>query len=141
MSLSDELQDPKYADLSDTEAADLLNAKVIDSVTERFVTDRTLYAELGPELAETILTKMAGADNPMVTRALRWIETRDGLDVGHPTARAMLDLLEQSGLFTEQEALAIKAMAAIKISRADQLGLGWVYPGDVIRAREAGHGQ
>ncbi len=134
MALNEELQDPKYAGLSDTDVADLLNAKVIDSVAERFVTDRTLYAELGPEVAETILTKMAQADNPMVTRALRWIETRDGLDVGHPTTQAMLDSL-QGGLFDEQEAAAIKSLAAIKVSRADQLKLGWVYPGDVERAR------
>jgi hypothetical protein len=94
-------------------------------VVEKVITDRTLYADLGPTLAETILQKLAAVagTEPAVARALNWLQQRDGFNIGDPYSQAMVDQLVTNNVFTAAEGTAIKGLATVTKSRADELGL------------------
>jgi len=129
-----------YADMSDAEVAASLNAEDITTTYERFVTYRTLMAEIGATEAATIRAKIMGAMEAQPPLALAHdmlscYETGGGIDFGHDGTRAFLDQMEAAELFTAEEVAACKSLGERLISRAFELGLGAVKEGYVARAR------
>jgi hypothetical protein len=129
--LKKELANSQYDDLSDVEAAELLNKN-----------DETLFASRKVSYLE-ILNECAGAGEildiieastlPDVRWAMVGIKS-DGIDIGHPKTRAMIDKLVNAGSFTADQGAALIAMAPIQ-STAQFLGLGLVSKGHVNNAR------
>jgi hypothetical protein len=104
----------------DQAIADVLNSAEGGVVyRERFVTARTLLAELDPFVAAAILDKLEAAAqvNSVVKWAMRYVTT-DGIDIGHSATHSLLDLV-----LTADEAAAVKALAAKSVGHA-QLVLG-----------------
>lgn len=86
----------------------------------RRVTSVEMYAELGPALAQSVMTKLdaISAASRAVRDATSWIvPANGGIDLGHPDTRAMIDQLTQPTTpagFTPAEAAALKGLAERK---------------------------
>tara|TARA_R110000782_G_C14547556_1_gene384555 strand:+ start:100 stop:510 length:411 start_codon:yes stop_codon:yes gene_type:complete len=129
--LKEELANSEYDELSDSDAADLLNAN-----------DETLFASRKVSYLE-ILNECAGAGEildiieastlPDVRWAMVGIKS-EGIDIGHPKTRAMIGQLVYEGIFTVTQGMALTAMAPTQ-SKAQSLGLGLVSKGHVNNAR------
>ena len=97
------------------------------------LTERGLYAELGPTMAETILQKLEGyvsanhTYSAVVKRFLKWLEpTNDGVDFGLQSTLDMAGLLAQGGLLTAEEYVAIDALSlAPQKFTAAQIAEAW----------------
>jgi hypothetical protein len=139
--LTAEITLPQYTALSDSDAADALNAQTLDVLTSYRVTIRTLFAEIGPAPTGTMVAKLeaaAAAGNKVVALALDMLktyETDGGLDIGHAATRAAIDGLVTAGVLTADEGASVKALAVRKTSRREQLGLPPVGPHHVAHAR------
>ena len=142
--LKAELAEPAYADLSDTEAAELLNAKTIDSTQPISSAELLAWAGLAGRLARI---DRAANDNKTVSNdnlrsvamaAMKMIE-RDNttLDLSLADREAMLDVLVAGGVLTPDDKTSLQELVAVEISRAEELELGvdTVYPGHVENAR------
>ena len=112
---------------------DMLNAPVYTLPKTRFVNARGVLAAHGMVGAE-ILDKLetAAATNSAVKWAMRFMAA-DGIDVGHPTTRALLDALVGTVL-TQAECDLLKDMAVQPASRAEVLGLDYVQEQNVRAA-------
>lgn len=127
----------ELAGKSDNEIADVLNdTSRFTLVKERFITARTLLAELGPTVGASVLDKLeaVSAVSSPVKWAMKFLAT-DGIDMGHAGTRAQMDALAQAGALTAEEAEAVKAIAEQPASRAEILGWGSVSYNDVNAAR------
>lgn len=104
------LSKPDALVLSNDDAATLINSESAPVIAEgTFANERTLYAELGMTVAESILQKISAV--PSLARVYGWLKPEaQGLDVGHPQTRAVLDSLAGTVL-TAEEVAALKAMA------------------------------
>lgn len=136
--LATELAEPQYAsylpdDLEPVLA--LLNAPSTTLVKPRFITARTVLAELGGPGAVSLdkleafiaAAPPAGAEqlHSAMKWALRFLTSEGGLDIGHANSQAMLDGLALVGVLTSGEAAALKALASQPASRAEVLfGVG-----------------
>jgi hypothetical protein len=129
--LKKELANSKYDDLSDLDAADLLNAN--DETL--FVSRKVSYLEILNECAGAgeILDIIEASTLPDVRWAMVGIKS-DGIDIGHPKTRAMIGQLVYEGIFTVTQGLSLTAMAPTQ-SKAQSLGLGLVSKGHVNNAR------
>lgn len=73
----------------------------------------------GPIAADAVLGKLeafAASAHPLasvVRRALKFLATPDGLDIGSPATQTMLDALANGGVITVDEATALKALATV----------------------------
>ncbi len=116
---------------SDKEIADILSAVNYQIVKSRFITARSMLAEL-PDAA-TILDKLEATSSaiPAVKWAMVYIKGEGGIDIGHPGTITQMDGLAQAGIITVEEATAVKNMALAPASRAEVIGLGSVTYGDV----------
>jgi len=112
---------------------DMLNAPVYTLPKTRFVNARGVLAQHGAAGAE-ILDKLeaAAATNSAVKWAMRFMAA-DGIDVGHPTTRTLLDALVGTVL-TQAECDLLKNMAVQPASRAEVLGLDYVQEHNVRAA-------
>lgn len=128
-----ELSDPAYSGMTDSEAADALNADDATLLTERLVSYRTILNEC--DGAGEILDKLetASAAIPDLKWAMVGI-TADGIDIGNAKTRGMVDQLVVGAVITQVEGDALKAMATSQ-SKAQSLGLGNVREGDIQFAR------
>lgn len=131
-----------YAGMSAAQAAASLMTADRTLVRSRIVNARAMLAELGPTVAATIIGKLtvASAGNLAIKLALDALQTYGdggGVDIGHPYTQQMLDTLAtvEVGVLTTQEAAAVKGMATVTTSRASELNLGAVTPGDIEQAR------
>jgi hypothetical protein len=98
----------------------------------RFVTGRAVLAELGVTGA-VVLEKLSvfGATPQQVEAeglrlAIKWAmkfadQEGEGLDIGHPTTRQLLQTCAAVGVLTEPEATALMALAVFPTSRAVEL--------------------
>lgn len=113
--------------------AEIINAQNYSLPKTKFINARGILAQFGIQGAE-ILDKLetASNSNSAVKWAMRFI-TSDGIDVGHPTCRTLLDQLVGTVL-TQQECDLLKNMAVQPASRADVLGLPYVSTNDVQTA-------
>lgn len=73
----------------------------------------------GPLAADELLTKLeafAVSGHPyagVVKRAMRFLQTPEGLDIGSPTTLALLDQLAAGGVITADEAAGVKSIATV----------------------------
>ena len=116
-----------YSSMTDSQvAADLNATSSVVKAGPIFVTARTLYGDLGPAAAETILQKLesASASNPVVKRVNAWLlPSEAGVDVTNTSTREQLDALAAGGVLTAGEAASIKALGESVQSKGEQLGL------------------
>jgi hypothetical protein len=137
--LAAEVAKPEYEGLSDDEVAATLNSQTVTRTVSRFVNYRTMLADLGPEITLTVKGKIEAAAevNPLLALiAPMLMPEAGGIDVGHPGTRAQIDALVAGGLFTADEATALKGMGEETITIGQSLGWGRaVWPGEVAEAR------
>ena len=142
--LYDEISRDVYAGLSDTEIAAALNAVTIP------VRQRVGIADLQARAMETgvytaLRMAVASSQTPDDLRAvcqtvLDLAGARfEDVDLDNAASVQMFGALQTAGIITAQQAAAIDALADAVTSRAVQLGLGYVSPGDVQQAREGGY--
>lgn len=121
------LKQPPYSGMTDAAVASDLNAtSVVVKAGPIFVTARTLYGDLGPTAAETILQKLeaASSSNAVVKRVNAWLlPSEAGVDVTNVSTREQLDGLAVAGVLTSGEAASIKALGEAVLSKGEQLGL------------------
>ena len=112
-----------------------LNDRNTTMVRSRMVTARAIIAENGMAGA-VILDKLeaAGAGNPAVKWAVKFLQQDAGVDVGHPTTQGMIDQLVAGSVLTNEEGQALKNMALQPASRAEVLGFGYVQHSDLQEA-------
>lgn len=129
--LADEL-----AEKTDTEMAAILNDQRFSTVRERFITARTILAELGPEIGAGVLDKMeaASANISALKWAMRFLIGETGIDIGHAGTRSQIEAMAAGGVIATDEAAALLNMAVAPASRAEIIGLGTVTYSDVSRA-------
>lgn len=124
---------------TDEAIAAILNRRDISAPCGRFVSARTILAEVPGgavilDKLESVVTSI-----PDVKWAMKFLQTETGIDVGHATTRAQIDALVTAGVLTESEGTALKDMALKTCSRAEIAGFGSVTPGDVSRALRGPH--
>lgn len=122
---------------TDAEVVAWCNTQSITVTRERFVTTRTLMAELGPVAADAILTKLetAAEQMPLVNRTLLMLRPSEGgIDVALPAVVAQLNALVPEVL-TQAEADSVSALAHELVSPANNAGLPLITEGDVQFAR------
>ena len=131
LELKKELANSQYDELSDLDAADLLN----ENDGSLFVSRKVSYLEILNECAGAgeILDIIEASTLPDVKWAMVGIKS-DGIDIGHPKTRAMIDKLVENGIFTMTQGMALTAMSPIQ-SKAQSLGLGLVSKGHINNAR------
>lgn len=134
---SPDLQQPATLDGA-YEIARLLNLPDGTAIRSRFITARTVLAEIGPDGA-TILDKLeaAAAVIPAVKWAMRFIVQDSGIDIGHPGTQGMTDQLVAGGILTAEEGAALKGLALQPVTRAERLIGTSVTPQDIEEARRA----
>lgn len=122
---------------SDDAVAAILNDQRYMATKERYVTARTVLAELGATAGAAILDKLeaASAQSSPVKWMLRFLTQDSGLDVGQTETQGCIDALAIAGVLTTDEAAALKNMALLPTSRAEILGFGTVSYNDINKAR------
>lgn len=127
-----------YATLTPEQvAADLNNPRYV-TLTERMISERTLFAVLGAERATAVLDALEAMPDRVMQRICRMLTdvSAGGVDIALPEARGMIDQFALGGLLTADEALAIKALAETHQSRAQQIGYSEITTAMVERCRE-----
>lgn len=105
-------------------AADLCAARCVEIAPKvrasKTLTERGLYQELGPAVAETILQKLEAyalaeaAYSAIVKRFLKWLEpSNEGVDFGLQSTLDMAGLLYQGGLLSVDEYTAIDGLSKV----------------------------
>lgn len=134
-----ELQQPQYADMTDAEAAEALNAP--SQPTRREVPARELIATAVLNGAYAAIDAGAESDNPQVRGLCRSVLVLLALpdqdvDLDDPRVIQMFGALQQAGIITPEQAAAIDALATTPgRSRAQEIGVGVVTEADVVAAR------
>jgi len=140
MTLHDELiNDPLdigYAELTDTLCADSLNAKnrvVVGSVSR---SDFNVWAAAGPRAT---IEDVATTVGPFRASALSLRDflngSSDSLDLSNARIRGLLVAWKNNNLITQDEHDDLIELATKTISRAEELGLGFVHASQVRDAR------
>lgn len=125
MSLKDEI-------LARTDCAATVAARDLDAIAamvsegrtavqSRFVTARTIQAEIDGGAAILKKFEAAQAGIPDLEYALVFLKQDSGYDFGNPKAQAMADALATNGVITQAEADALKSLAVLPapVSRFD----------------------
>ena len=136
MTLSEELQDAKYASMTDQEATDSLNDPIIKTLKECQLTALGIMDELGATEGAAVLDALEtqSASNSSVKWAMKSISTT-GINVGNLTVRGMLDAFVSASVISQESADTLKAKAEETVSRAKEISLPEVQVGQVTRAR------
>lgn len=115
---------------------ELINARTFTMEKTRMVSARTVLAEV--EGGAAILDKLEAAAGAVteVKWAMRFMTGEEGIDIGHPRTRGLLDQLALGEVMTQDDADALKAMAIQPASRAEVLGFQRVTEADVRAALE-----
>ncbi len=127
-----------YAAMTTEQAAADLNDPRYVTLSERMISERTLFAVLGAERATAVLDALEAMPDRVMARIYRMLTdvSAGGVDISLAEARGMIDQFAAGGLMTAEEASAIKAMAETKTSRAQQLGYSEITAAMVERCRE-----
>lgn len=132
--LKTELQDSAYTALSDTDAANALNAQTIASKTTVAAHDIRKYLMLVDKLLPIEASSLNSA--VAATRALEIFPTFDLAESAVETKLiAVLDALITDGLIDGTDKSAILALGDKLISRATELGLPKISTWNVTEAR------
>lgn len=140
--LATELQQPRYAGMTDEEIVTALNA--LSEPTRQRVPIADLQARAMETGIYTALRLVVGnAQAPAELRAvaqtmLDLANARfQDVDLDNPASQQMFGALQAAGVITQQQAAAIDALATVPgRSRAQELGLGVVDEADVVAARD-----
>lgn len=127
-----------YATMADAEAAAALNTPSVTVTRETMISERGLYARLGPVMAEEILQRLdlAAPSNAVIARVRSWLApAAGGIDLGLDATRAQIDVLVAATVLTAEQGAAIKALGEYLVSPAEAAGLGRVELGHVQHAR------
>ena len=112
---------------------ELLNTPDRSIVKERFITARTVLAEL--DNGATILDKLESATGYSAVKwAMKFMQSDSpnaGIDIGADKTRQTIIALWHGGLFTQEECTQILGLAMQQGSRAEELGLGRVEESDI----------
>lgn len=130
-------QDPAglgYAGMSAAQIEAAINAKTRTRVQSLMLSERGLMERYpgGPLAADALLAKLeafAASGVPgsgPVKRAMKFLAQPEGMDIGSDATQGQLTALGAAGVITAEEANAVKALAQVPCSRADQLGLPYV---------------
>lgn len=119
---------------SDAEIADILNDRRFTGVTSRFVTARTILAEVSGGSAILDKLEAAAPAVPDLKWAMIFLAGEGGIDIGHAGTRANLEALAAVGVITDGEAQALLQMAYTAMSRAELAGIGTITHQDVAQA-------
>jgi len=124
---------------TDVEIAEVLNTPRFPGIRSRFISARTILAELAD--GAVILDKLEAAAPgiPPLKWAMRFLSGETGIDIGHAGTRVNIEMLAAGGILTAAERDALLAMAACTVSRAEIAGFGQITPGDVSRALRGPH--
>lgn len=121
---------------------DAMNALTQTGYKSRMISERGImdhYVD-GPIVADSVLTKLeafAQTAHPSagaVRRALKFLAMPDGIDIGSPATRSMIDMLAGGGVITSDEGSKLKALSLGKRSRSDILFGTIVTEQDLIAA-------
>lgn len=138
--LTAELSKPLYGNLSDQEAADLLNAKTVSVQRSIAIHDLKQYAifqGIWPLLK-------AGRDSQsaqvaaLCTSIIDWIEDArvQSVDVSIPEVQAMISALVPAGIVSQKQADEIVAMGTVQVPWAQSIGYSEIGIGLVRNARK-----
>ena len=138
--LSDELSKPEYADLSDQQAADAINAKTVAIrviVPNTKIKEHAILNSYWPVVKAGQLSsnpQMAG----LCVSVIDWIDDPkiSNTDMDIAGVQSMIDGLVNFNLMTQQQANALDAFADAIVSWTSQNGLPEVGIGLVINARK-----
>jgi hypothetical protein len=133
-----------HPDWTDPQIADSLNAQTLSGLAAGpvMVRYRTLVSAYGPALGDAVVDALeaaAAAGNKTLQRTLPTIlgdGDSSGIDAANPVVRQTIDALAAAGVLSADQAAKIKALGEIAVSRADQLGLEFVWPGHVQSSRQ-----
>lgn len=128
--------EPSNASRTDLEVMEWL-LEPSGTYEELLINERKLYADLGPTLAEGILQALeaAGQVNPVVKRALKWLEpSQGGLALASVYTRGMIAQLQAMEVLTSEQANALLGMPR-EFSRAESIGIPDLTFGMVEAAR------
>lgn len=99
---------------NDQAVADALSAVAARIPTGELYTERSLFAELGPVMGESVLSKLeqfatsGNSGASVVARGLRWLQPANGgLDFQHLGVRQMLTGLQVAGVLSQTELDAV----------------------------------
>jgi hypothetical protein len=113
---------------------DLLNARTQMAPQSRMVTARGILADVAGGAAILDKLEAVGAQVPEVRWAMKFMVGDQGIDIGHPRTRGLVQALGAQGVLTQGEADALLALAVQPCSRADLIGLPTVTEADLRSA-------
>ena len=139
--LIDELKQPEYATMSDQEAADAVNAKVV-TIRQPVAAERVQAAAIASGLwaIVKIAAQNTALPNPPRGAAMSfvdWIEAGRPIDMDGGTVQGVGQVLLAYNLATQPQLDALQALADTAARWVDVQGIGEVGIGFVINARRA----
>lgn len=146
--LVEELQKPEYASL--VAAKDyagletLFNQRNISAAkTGTYLTELGVLDLLGAVDGDAFLKAIedASKSQPVLVRAVRWLRSEKGIDVGSQEVQRVLAALAQGNVVDAESAAAIIAYGTESITLAEQLKIGVVGHGSLVNAIKEIEGQ
>jgi len=139
--LIDELKQPQYATMSDQQAADAVNAKMV-TIRQPVPADRVQASAISTGLwaIVKIAAQNTALPNPPRGAAMSfvdWIEAGRPIDMDGGTVQGVGAVLLSYNLATQPQLDALQALADTAARWVDTVGIGEVGIGYVINARRA----
>lgn len=132
------IQPQLTANQTDDQILTWVNTPSITRTVSKFISTRTMMADLGPTQADALLTKLEGiaTQNSMVARVIKMLDpNQGGIDIGLAATRAAIDGLVTAGALSNSDSTALKSMGEETVSPAVNAGFYGVTLGDIQFAR------
>lgn len=142
--LAAELAKPEYDGLSDQDAADVLNAQTV-TTRQPVGIGLLMAAAYTTGLYPRLIAAQWDPDTPVELRAVvvSLLDIKaarfETVDMDDPVVESMFGALQAAGLLDDDERAVFDGLGNAAMSRAAQLGLGYVAAGDVQQARHGGY--
>lgn len=146
------LADPQFRQWieagNDQAVADALSPLAAKVPTGELYTERAMFAELGPIVAEAILSKLeqfatsGSSGSSVIKRGLLWLKPNEGgLDFQNPDVKQMLAGLTSAGVLTSDELIALGGLGlrpgSVSISQVAEAVAPWRPDGKIQPIPEA----
>ncbi|MBX9857422.1 MAG: hypothetical protein K2Y26_17965 [Gemmatimonadaceae bacterium] len=95
-------------------------------LTERLITERRILSALGViagaaflDALDAFIKQPLAPEHPLapyhsgITRAVGWLKTNEGIDIGDPASQAMVQALAAAGVVDAQSAATVMALAVV----------------------------